>query len=123
MLDSEECRHIHSRARLDEPLEQDVSAFTFGVGDGDLDVDIGTPCHDLQRLAFHLAEVVRENLERDRPVGYDLEDLTRERLVINDAGLSHQRRVGGEPRDTGVGGEPFDAGAVGAIGEDLHLHG
>ena len=82
----------------DEPAHQVEARAPVGVGDRDLHVDVVAPGRDLARLALHLVEVVGEDLERDRPVGDDLEHLAGERLVVVDARLAHQRRVGREAR-------------------------
>ena len=68
-----------------------------------------------------LGEIVGEDLERDRPVGDRGQHLAREGLVVGDAGLSHQRRIGGEPLDQRVSRHLDDAVVVGTVGENLDL--
>ena len=93
----------------------------FVLVTGILTLTLGAQVAMRRAWSLHLGEVVGEHFERDGAIGHDLEDLVGEGLVVLDAGLAHERRIGGETRDARVGGEPFDAGAVSAIGEDLDL--
>ena len=77
------------------------------------------PGRDLVRLADHAVGVVGEDLERDGAVGDQADEVDGERLVVVDAGRTHQRGVGGEALDEGVGTELEDAVTVGAVGEEL----
>ena len=70
---------------------------------------------------LHGREIVREHLERDRQVGHGLQHIEGESLVIGDAGLPHQRRIGGEALDQRVLRRFANAFDVGAIGENLDL--
>ena len=90
------------------------------VGHGNLHEDVLPPLRDGARLLFHLAEVVGEDLERNGQLGNELDDVTRERLVVFDAGSSHQGRVRREARDDGIGRQLRNRVAIGAVGEDLH---
>jgi len=112
---------VEGNARLRQALDHGAGEFPLRVGDRDLDVDVPAPGGDLPRLHFHLAEIVGENFERDRPVRNRREHVARKGLVIGDSRLLHQRRVGGEPFDHRIRRHFPHAGEVRAIGEQLHL--
>src|SRR5207253_5105919 len=81
--------------------------------------DILAPTRDLERLALHLAEVVGEHFERNRPVRDALEDVARKRLIVADAGGPHEARIGREPVDPLVAVTLEHLRLVGAVGESL----
>ena len=55
------------------------------VGDRDLHVHLRAPRRDLERLAEHAVGVVGEDLERDRAIGDQADEVDGERLVVLDA--------------------------------------
>src|SRR5581483_6589445 len=63
------------------------------------DVDVRTPRPDLQSLALHLRELIREDLKRNRKILNLGQNRTRELFIVPDAGLRHQCRVCGESLD------------------------
>src|SRR3712207_9512237 len=68
-------------------------------------------------LTLHLGEVVAEDCEADGLVADGREDVLREGAVVGDAGLAHQRGVGGEAGDERLARHLQHAGAVGRSGE------
>src|SRR5262249_18295301 len=110
-------RHAFGRERADEL----AGGLPLGVGDWNLNVDVWPPGRDRARLLGHAREVVGKDFERDRPVRDRGQNLARERLVIADPSLSHQRRIGGEALDHGVFRHLDDALIVGTIGKNLDL--
>ncbi len=100
-------------------LDQRQRGLAPGVRDGNLDVNVLLPVADFQRLPAHLGELVGEHLEGDRLVRDDFEHALGERLVVGDADLFHQGRVGGQPLDVRLSVEVDDALAVRAVGENF----
>ena len=106
-------------ALMREVVHQWQAAVALGVGDGDLDVDVGSPRGDLQRLAAHIVEVVREDLEGDRQVGDDLDQLAGEGFIVGHMRAMHQGGVGGETGHPALGLESRELLEAGAIAEQL----
>ncbi len=89
------------------------------IGYWNLYVDVRPPGGDDAGLGFHAFFVVCEDFKRDRAVGNEAEEIAREGLVVEDAGLAHQRGVGGEALDPGIFVNGEDAGEVGSVGKEL----
>ena len=121
LIERENRGHVEHDAFRRQCADELGCRLAHGVGDGNFDVHVGAPRRDRARLLGHAREIVREHLERDRPVRNSSQDFARKRFVIADAGLAHQRRIGGESLDRGVLRHFHDAFVVGTVGENLYL--
>ena len=119
LIEREDGGDVQLHALFAKLLDQRQSRFRARVGDRNLHVHVPAPGCDLERLTLHLGKFVGEDLEGNRLGGDALENLLRERLVVADAGLAHQRRVGRHALDERIGVEAEDAGLVGAVGKEF----
>src|SRR5262249_42930936 len=121
LLDSHDRGDIDDDAGIGERRDHRPGEGAFGGGDRDFHVHVRRPGSDDAALRDHLVEIVGEHFKRDRTVRYRFDQFAGEGLVIVDAGLTHQGRVGGETLDQRVLVQRQNAVQVGAIGENLDL--
>jgi hypothetical protein len=98
-----------------------VKSAVTRVGYRDLDPNVFPPSRDFTCLPCHLGKVVGENLEGDRAVRDLLQNLAGETLIIADAGLAHQCRIGRKALDIRLGIHFEHTRLLRPIGEDGDL--
>src|SRR5262249_38753231 len=106
-------------AAMREAMNQIVCGLASGVRNGNLHVDVLAPRGNLDRLALHFRELVREHLERDRTVRHSRDYLFGELAVVRDAGLPHARRVPREPLYVRLAIKRHHAIELRAVAEDF----
>src|SRR5262245_22270868 len=103
-----------------EALDERSGAHAASIRHRNLHVDVRTPRRDLAGLAFHLVELIREDLERDGFVRNRRDDFLRESAIVTNSGLVHQRRVRREPADVRQTRKGSHARQVSTIAKNLH---
>src|SRR5262249_8175174 len=93
----------------------------LGVGHRDLDVCVPSPRSDLAPLRKHSGQVIGEDFEWNRPVGYGVENLAGECDIVRDTGFAHEGWVGREAFDLWVFGQLPHLIEISAVCKDLYL--
>ena len=120
LVERQQRRYIQLDAGVRQPVNEVERGLAAGVGNGNLHIHVRAPGGDFAGLALHIRKFVGEHLERDRPIRDGAQDVPRKGLVVDDASLAHQRRIGGEALDQRIS-IPLQHGClIRAIREDLH---
>src|ERR1700733_12122452 len=75
LLDRQQGSYVQFHTRVRELPDQIERWLASGIGHWYLDVDVLTPTSDLVCLPGHFTEVIGEDLERNRPVPDNREDI------------------------------------------------
>jgi hypothetical protein len=121
LLEGEDRGDVEFYAVLPEFLDQRKAGVAARIGDRNLGVNIGGPPIDFEGLAFHRNKIVGENLQRDRLGGHRVENILGKGLVVPDASLPHQGRIGRETLYVGLTVQIEDTSFVGAVSIELDL--
>src|SRR5271155_1553426 len=119
LVKSQDGSHVQDDSRVGETLDQRSHEVARPICNRNLYIDIASPASDSKGLRLHAFDVVSEDFQRDRAVGDGAKQLTAEGLVIDDAGLTHQSRIGGKSSYPGIGVERHDAAKVGSVAEEF----
>ena len=120
LLDRHERRHVDSHAGGRQPAQQVFGRLAAALVTGIFTKTLSAPGRDLQRLLFHLVQVVGEDLERDRADRARARAARARTPVVGDAGLAHERRIRREAGDQRVAAHLEDRCPVGTVREELH---